>query len=301
MDIKKVGKEYVVTENRFFNMKNPVIRILFLTASAILVGVYIKIFLNPGNLFPGGVAGVSLLIQRSAKKFFHVSIPYTPINVLLNIFPIWIGFKYLGKKFTAYSCYTIVLASFITDWIPQIIITKDPLLLAVFGGIISGTASVLCLWVNATAGGTDFISIYLSVKKGVDAWNIILAFNVVILVLAGILFGWRQALYSIFYQFTFTQVVKGLYHHYQQQTIIIVTQFPHTVSRAIYSVSNHGATILHGTGSYLHHEQAVVYSIVSRSDTSAVMKAVLEVDPKAFINSIKTDRVRGYFYQPPTE
>lgn len=301
MDVKKVGDEYVVTENKFFNTRNPVIKMLFLTASAVLVGVYIKIFLNPGNLFPGGVAGVSLLIQRSAAKFWGLKIPYTPISIVLNIFPIWIGFKYLGKKFTAYSCYTIVLASFITDWIPQIVITKDPLLLAVFGGIISGTASVLCLWVNATAGGTDFISIYLSVKKGIDAWNIILAFNVCILVLAGLLFGWQQALYSIFYQFTFTQVVKGLYHNYQQQTLLVVTAYPHTVSRAIYSISHHGATILHGTGSYLNQEHAVVYSIISRSDISAVTKAILEVDSHAFINSLKTDRVRGYFYQRPTE
>lgn len=301
MNVKRVGDEYIVTENRFFNTQNPVIRIIFLTASAVLVGVYIKIFLNPGNLFPGGVAGVSLLIQRSAAKFFNVTIPYTPISIALNIFPIWLGFRHIGKKFTAYSCYTIVLASVITDLIPSIVITKDPLLLAVFGGVISGTASVLCLWVNATAGGTDFVSIYLSVKKGIDAWNIILAFNVCILVLAGLLFGWRQALYSIFYQFTFTQVVKALYRNYQQQTILVVTKYPHTVSRAIYDISHHGATIMHGTGSYLNEEHAIVYSVISRTDISAVMKAVREVDPHAFVNSIKTDRVRGYFYQKPTE
>jgi uncharacterized membrane-anchored protein YitT (DUF2179 family) len=194
-----------------------------------------------------------------------------------------------------------VLASLITDWLPQITITKDPLLLAVFGGVLGGLVSVLCLWVHATAGGTDFISIFLAVKKGIDAWNIMLAFNVIILIIAGLLFGWRDALYSIIYQFTFTQVVKTLYHNYQQQTVLIVTEHPHDVSRVIYSISNHGATILKGTGSYLNKERAVVYSIISRSNVSAVIKAVREVDPNAFINSFKTERVYGAFYQEPTE
>ncbi|MCH4072098.1 YitT family protein [Pseudoramibacter sp.] len=300
MQIKKVNGDYVVSEGRM-NSRNPAVRILFLTASAVVTGIYIQFFLNPGHMYPGGVGGVTLLIQRIAAKFFHTAIPYAPINILLNLIPIYIGFKYLGKKFTAYSCYTIVLASLITDWLPQITITKDPLLLAVFGGVLGGVASVLCLWVHATAGGTDFISIFLSVKKGIDAWNIMLAFNVVILIIAGLLFGWRDALYSIIYQFTFTQVVKAMYHNYQQQTVLIVTDSPHDVSRAIYSISNHGATILKGTGSYLNQDRSVVYSIISRANVSAVIKAVREVDPNAFINSFKTERVYGAFYQEPTE
>lgn len=194
-----------------------------------------------------------------------------------------------------------MLASLITDLIPSFVITKDVLLLSVFGGVIGGVATVLCLWVEATAGGTDFISIFLSVRKGIDAWNIIFAFNIGILIIAGLLFDWTQALYSIIFQFTFTQVVKALYHKYQKQTIFVVTKHPHEVSRAIYSVSCHGATLLRGVGSYENKERKVVYSIVSRGEASAVMNAVKLVDPDAFISSIRTEQVRGFFYQKPTE
>lgn len=301
MKVKKVGNECVVTERRFFNLHNPAIRIFFLTLSAVLTGINTQIFLNAGHLYPGGVGGVTLLLQRIARTFFHRSIPYAPINILLNGVPVWIGFRFLGKKFTAYSCYTIVLASIITDLIPSYVITKDVLLLSVFGGVIGGVATVFCLWVDATAGGTDFISIFLSVRKGIDAWNIILTFNIVILIVAGLLFGWNQALYSIIFQFTFTQVVKAMYHKYQQQTIFVVTKLPHEVSRAIYSVSCHGATLLRGIGSYENEEREVVYSIVSRGEVSAVMNAVKLVDPEAFINSIRTEQVRGFFYQKPSE
>ncbi len=172
---------------------------------------------------------------------------------------------------------------------------------SIFGGAIGGFASVLCLWVDATAGGADFISIYLSVKKGVDAWNYILAFNVVILMIAGLLFGWDQALYSIIFQYVFTIVIKTLYHTYQQQTLFIVTREPHKVSQVIYDVSRHGATILNGIGSYEQRERNVVYSIVSRGETRQVMDAVRRVDPDALVNSIRTERLRGYFYQKPTQ
>ena len=64
---------------------------------------------------------------------------------------------------------------------------------------------------NATTGGTDFIAIYLSDKKGVDSFNIVLGLNAVILAAAGILFGWDKALYSIIFQYASTQVLHVLY------------------------------------------------------------------------------------------
>jgi len=282
-------------------IKKIVIRILALTLSAVVTAVDTKTFINAGKLYPGGVGGVTLLIQRVAETYFNTGIPYTPINIALNAIPVYIGFRYLGKKFTAYSCYTIVLAAVITDMLPSYVITYDVLLISIFGGVIGGFASVLCLWVDATAGGTDFISIFLSVKKGVDAWNILLAVNIGILVVAGLLFGWDRALYSIIFQYAFTQIVQALYHKYQQQTLFIVTNEPHAVSQAIYEVGGHGATILNGTGSYENSQRNVVYSIVSRGEARQVMDAVRKVDDQAFINSIRTERVRGYFYQKPTE
>ncbi|MGL4547116.1 YitT family protein, partial [Eubacterium aggregans] len=173
-------------------------------------------------------------------------------------------FRYLGKKFTAYSCYTIVLAAVITDMIPSYVITYDVLLINIFGGVIGDFDSVLCLWVDATAGGMDFISIFLSLCKGMDAWNLILGFNVVILMLAGVLFGWDQALYSMIFQYAFTQGITTLYHKYQQQTLFILTEKPQEVCQAIYEISRHGATILNGVGSYELVEHNMVYSIVSR-------------------------------------
>lgn len=244
---------------------------------------------------------MALLIQRVLEMFLHIEIPYTIINILLNAIPVYIGFRFIGKKFTMYSCLMIVLTGVLTDLIPGYVITYDTLLISIFGGIINGFVICLCLWMNATTGGTDFIAIYLSEKKEIDSWNVVLGLNVVILVAAGMLFGWDKALYSIIFQYTSTQVLHLHYKKYQQQTLFIVTNHAKEVYEAIARVTNHGATIIDGEGSYEHKERKVVYSVVSSAESKVVVRTVKEADPHAFVNIIKTEQIAGRFYQKPNE
>jgi uncharacterized membrane-anchored protein YitT (DUF2179 family) len=284
-----------------FDWKQDGKRLFVIIVASVLMALNIKTFVRTGGLYPGGVTGLTILLQTIFQQFLHISVPYTVINLLLNSVPIYIGFRFIGKKFTVYSCVQIVLTSVLTDIIPGYALTYDVLLISIFGGIISGIATSLCLMVDATTGGTDFISIYMSEKKGVDSWNLIFAINVVILSIAGILFGWDKALYSILYQYASTQVLHTLYKRYQKQTFFIVTKKAEAVCDAIYDVSRHGATILEGQGSYEQNERDVVYSVVSREEAKKVLQAVQKVDGEAFINEIKTEGLTGRFYQRPTD
>lgn len=276
-------------------------RIVVICVAAFLMALNIKSFVRTGGLYPGGATGMALLIQRGLEMFLHIEIPYTIINILLNAIPVYIGFHFIGKKFTMYSCLMIVLTGVLTDLIPGYVITYDTLLISIFGGIINGFVICLCLWMNATTGGTDFIAIYLSEKKEIDSWNVVLGLNVVILVAAGMLFGWDKALYSIIFQYTSTQVLHLHYKKYQQQTLFIVTNHAKEVYEAIARVTNHGATIIDGEGSYEHKERKVVYSVVSSAESKVVVRTVKEADPHAFINIIKTEQIAGRFYQKPNE
>lgn len=282
-------------------LKKEGVRLLMVCIASVLMAVNIKSFVRTGGLYPGGATGLSLLIQRALDLFMHIKIPFTAINLVLNAIPVYIGFRYIGKKFTLYSCLVIVLTSIFTDIIPGYAITCDTLLIAVFGGIINGAMISLCLLENATTGGTDFISIFLSEKKGIDAWNIIFAFNVCILIVAGFMFGWDKALYSIIFQYASTEVLRLLYKKYQQMTLLIVTNHAMEVYQAISKVSNHGATIMVGEGPYEKEERNVVYSVVSSQDCKKVIKTIKETDSKAFVNVLKTEQVSGKFYLKPNE
>ena len=284
-----------------FDFKKDAKRLVVICIASVLYALNIKIFVRTGGLFPGGATGLTILIQRSLLKFLGLSVPYSPINLLLNAFPIYIGFRYIGKKFTLFSCLMIVLSSTLVDMIPGAIITEDILLITIFGGIINGFVTSICLLSDATTGGTDFIGIYLSQKKGVDSFNLILGFNAVILSVSGLLFGWEKALYSIIYQYVTTEILHLLYRRYQQGTLFIVTRYPQEVCDAIYAASHHGATMLEGEGSHDHDERKVIYSVVSSSQTRQVIHAVKEVDGQAFINLIRTQELAGRFYQPPKD
>ena len=284
-----------------FGWKEDGKRVGIVCLAALMMALNIKTFVRTGGLYPGGATGLTILIQRSAQLFWGISVPYTLVNVILNAIPVYIGFRFIGKKFTGYSCLMILLSGILTDLIPGYSITSDTLLISIFGGIINGSVMSLCLFGNATTGGTDFIAIFLSERKGMDAWNIVLGLNVLILGAAGYLFGWDKALYSIIYQYASTQVLHTLYKKYQQQTLFIVTDHPRQVCDAISEVSHHGATILHGEGSYELQEHDMVYSVVSSAESKHVINAVRTVDPKAFINSIKTTELSGRFYHKPED
>ncbi|MBP3825186.1 MAG: YitT family protein [Butyrivibrio sp.] len=282
-------------------LKKDAVRLIVVLLAAFLMAMNINSFVNAGGLYPGGATGIAIIIQRIALKYWGLSIPYTPVTVLLNAIPVYIGFKYIGKRFTLFSLVMVITNGFFVDFLPDYAVTQDPLLVAVFGGLLNAVAITMCLEVDATSGGTDFISIFLSQKKGVDAFPYILAGNVVILSIAGILFGLDKALYSMIFQYVTTTALHALYRTYQQRTLFIVTDMPDRVCSMIYSVCGHGATLIDGEGSFAHKNKKIVYSIVSAADTRKIIPKIREIDPNAFINSIRTEEITGNFYMRPRD
>jgi len=281
-------------------LKKDIIRIITICISALIMAINIKTFVRTGGLLPGGATGLTILIQRACESFFQIEIPYTILNVLINCVPIYIGFRYIGKKFTLYSCLMIFLTGIFTDLIPNYVVTYDILLISIFGGIINGFAISQCLRVDATTGGTDFISALYSKKYGIDVFNYILFGNAILLMIAGIIYGWESALYSIIYQYVTTEVLHVLYKRYQKHTLFIITNKPKEVYKTIKDMTNHGATLFKGVGLYKDKERNLIYSVISSDELHFVIKNIKKVDEKAFIDVIHSDRVDGWFFQRPT-
>lgn len=264
--------------------------------AAVVMAVNIKTFVRAGSMFPGGFNGLTLLVQKIFAEYGHMDVPFTAINLALNALPIFVGFRFVGKKFTISSCCVVFLTSILTDMIPSQPITYDPLLISIFGGLINGAAISLCLVGNTSSGGTDFFAIYFSEKHGRDIWNYILGANALMLFTAGLLFGWDAALYSIIFQFTSTQVVQMLHQRYKKHTLFIITEHPKEVYESIRYLSHHSATRFEGTGCYSDKKLTLLYSVVSREEAKLLVRNVHEVDPHAFVNIIKTDYINGRFY-----
>ena len=283
------------------SVRDHIIRTFFVVLASVIMSVNIKSFVNAGGLFPGGFNGLTLLIQRSAEQFFGLALPFSLINFLLNAIPAVISYRFIGKRFTVYSCIMIILTSVLTDIIPPIVITNDILLICIFGGIINGFAIGLCRIGKATSGGTDFIAVALSERLNVDAWNYILLGNAAMLIVAGLLFGWEGALYSIVFQFASTQVVHMLDTRYKRSTLLIVSDKYEQIYQMLRDTTHHSGTLFHGTGLYNDKQHTMIYTVISADQVKKTIKLTKEIDPKAFINVLKTERVTGNFYQQPND
>lgn len=278
-----------------------VFRIFVVVFASIFYAWNLRCFAKMGGLFPGGFSGLSLLLQKIGLDFIGIDIPFTVFNVILNGIPAYIAYRYIGRRFTLYSIIVIILSSIFVDILPPYQFTDDIMLISVFGGLLNGFAISLCLNVGATTGGTDFISIFLSRMKGIDAWNYILVGNVIMLVVAGALFGWSIALYSIIYQFCSTQIIQMLYKRYQKETLFIISDKSNEIYHAIREMTNHDATLFKGVGCYEEKERTLIYSVINSEAKRELIPLIRSIDEHAFINIVKTQELDGRFHDIPQD
>lgn len=277
------------------------IRALVVVVASFISAVNINSFVSAGGLFPGGFNGLTVFLQRVFKTYFDIALPFSPINILLNAFPIYIGFKIIGRKFTVLSCLMIILTGVFVDLVPVLPITEDILLIAVFGGLINGAAMSMALRAKASGGGTDFIALAIAKKTNAPAWNYILILNGILLLIAGYLFGWESALYSIIFQFCSTQVINMLHTQYKKLTMFIVTNKPDEIIGSVMRETHHGFTRFEGYGGYAHDPRTMLYTVIGSEEARKVKKIIYEIDAQAFVNVTKTEQVEGKFYQKPMD
>lgn len=269
--------------------------ILLIMIASVGLAFNIQSFVNTAGLYPGGFSGIALLVQRAAEAFVSTHIPFFVISYLLNILALAVSYKYLGKRFILYTCLAVGLSGAITDLIPAFPMTEDILLCSVFGGICNGVCVSACMISQGSTGGLDIVANVYGHKLNKDPWNIVLGVNCLILLTAGVLFGWDKAMYSIIFQYASTQVIRIIYRKYQQMTLFIVSEKYEEVYQTIRDITNHSATILDGTGGYSNTKKKMIYSVVSSQEAKAVVKAIRRIDDKAFVNQIRTKELDGRF------
>lgn len=281
--------------------RRDVVSIFCVVVGSLLCAININTFIGAGGLFPGGFTGITVLIQRCFEKYMHIQVSYSLINFSLNAIPAYVGYKTVGKKFTVYSVMVIVLTGLFVEILPTTNITEDILLITVFGGILQGIALGITLRGNASSGGTDFIAMWISKRTNQPAWNYILAMNAMMLVVAGYLFGWDKALYSIIFQFCSTQIINFVHTRYKRMTLFIVTSNPELVIEEIQNSTHHGVTRIEGMGTYYGKPRTLLYTVVESANVKGLVTRIREMDKTSFINVTKSESVEGKFYQIPIE
>lgn len=280
--------------------KRYVITFVAVVFSAFLQAFCIQTFIRPAGLLSSGFTGVAILIDRIANLYGY-SISTSLAMILLNVPVAMICYKSISPKFTFFSCLQVFLSSYFLSTFKFPSLFDDVVLNVVFGGFAYGIAIVAALRGNASTGGTDFIALYISNRKGKSIWEYVFVFNALILCIFGAMFGWVYAGYSIVFQFISTRTISSFYHRYTRVTLQITTQHPQEVVEAYIKHYRHGVSVVNGYGGYSQQNISLLHTVVSAYEVNDIVNLIRQVDSRVIVNVFKTEQFFGGFYQPPIE
>ena len=266
---------------------------------AISVTIAINIFWTSSNLYGSGVTGLAQLIQTISSRYFKIDFMTTPIMLfILNVPLMMIAWKKIGQHFTIYTLISILLSTFLMHYISGDPLTSNPIINAVFGGLINGAGTGFALRTGISTGGLDIIGILMRRKTGRSIGSINLIFNFFILLASALLFGWPTAFYSAIGIFVSARVMDALYTRQQRMQVLIVTDKPKKVIESIKISMHRGVTIIgEAKGAYSKNEKTILLTIISRYELHDFKRIMDVSDPQSFVSITEVVKLYGNFYE----
>lgn len=270
-----------------FNIRQEVGNVLLLTIGTLIAAFSYALFQVPYNLAAGGVSGLSIIINHFTG--WPVGIMYLAMNIPLLV----LGFFYLGRWiFVIRTMLAVLIFSIGTDlfmlYLPGLLtaypLTDDTLLAAVYSGIVGGIGAGLVYRAGATIGGTGIVGRIIQRKKGIPLSQIYLYTDGLIVLVAGLVFGWEIALYALLALF-----LAGITTDYTLEgpssvrTATIITNRADALSHALMTNLNRGVSRWEVTGSYTGEPHAMLTCTIYRPQVNDLKRIVAAIDPKAFV------------------
>ena len=256
---------------------------LLLTAGSLIQAVNVNLFLAPSKIAPGGVSGMAIIIQQ------FTGWPIGLMILVMNIPLLVLGFRNLGRfNFLVRTLYAVVLTSVCSDlfaqWMPPEGISSDLLLNALYAAVIGGIGNGLVYRGQGTSGGTSILGRIVQLKTGMPISQVYLLTDGVIVLIAGLVFGWECALYALITLFLWgvasDQVLEG---PSVVRTAFIISDQPEEISRAVTKRLGLGITAWPARGMFTEQEHTVLFCTISRPDMHILRQLVIEIDPRAFV------------------
>lgn len=260
----------------------PVLELLELVAGCAIFSLGFNLFLSPNEINAGGLSGLAMVLNR---VFGFISIGL--FMVLMNL-PLFIvsGFK-IGKKFFVGSLIGMGLSSVFIDLFAKIPAPEtEPLIGALYGGVICGLGLGLAFLSGSSTGGSD-IAVRLLKRRyqNVPIGTISICFDIIVIIIAASVFGkFSVALYSGIASFVSGLVLDAVVYHFDYSKVaLIITKKHEEIAVELDRQLDRGATFLRGEGSYTREEMMVVLAAVKRHQVADLKRLVMEVDPAAFV------------------
>ena len=266
---------------------------LKIIAGTALFALGFNLFLAPNELNAGGLSGLAqIVVQVSGVGSVGI------ISALLNLPLFALGGMKIGKRFFWGSMAgTLALTAFLElfRFLPQFQ-TEDPLIAALYGGVLGGIGLGIVFSAGASTGGSDIIVRLMKRKmQNVNIGTINICFDLAVATLTGLAFrDMSKALYSGVAIFVTGQVIDAVVYRFDySKAVLIISEQHEAVAQMIMKDLDRGATFLHGEGSYSHTPRKVIFTVVKRQQVAELKRQVVEIDPGAFIVVQEAHQVLG--------
>ena len=273
-------------------IKNKSLRYLIeyfmLTLGSIVAAFALEQFLIPNTILDGGVTGISIIVYKLT------SLPLGILVVLLNLPFIYIGYRNLGKRFLIRTCYSMLCFSLFLSFFELFSpFTEEILLATVFGGAILGLGVGLIIKSGGCNDGTESVAIVISKKTDLSVGQVVLGFNMIIYLIAGFIFGFDRAMYSLLTYIITYKVIDFVSAGLEQaKAAMIITDKGTTLSEEIYKKLGRTTTKIKAKG-LISGEKEVMYCVLTRVEVFELRHIVEDMDESAFVTITDVSDIIG--------
>lgn len=262
-----------------------------------IFGAGYAIFLGPNDLNAGGISGLAAIIVQLINP--NGTIPLLSVGtltILINLPLFAFGGVKIGKRFFFGSLLGLGISSMAIDYLPIGLILEEPLLAALYGGVVTGFGLGLVFMSGTSTGGSDIVVRLVKLKaKNTNIGVIAMAFDVFVVFLTGLVFkNVENALYTGITAFLCSKVIDMVVYGFDNtKTALIISKEYEKVAQAINHKLRRGATYLYSQGTYSGNDSKVVLVAVYPRQVAELKELVMRIDPKAFIIVQEAHQVLG--------
>ncbi len=273
-------------------------QLLTISFGCIVYAAGLILFLNPNDLAPGGVSGISIMLSR----FLPVEVG--TLILIINIPLIITAFVKFGAHFTAMTAFATVLSSTLMDLLRYLLpdgyaVTNDKLLAGIFGGAMMAFGMGIIFRAGGTTGGSDIIIRLLRLKfRHLKTSTIFLITDCIIVGISALVFGnIESALYAgIALAVNSTVLDFVLYGSNGARMIFIVTEHPDEINKALTEKVNTGSTVIKGEGAYSGRQKTVLMVVAKKHRYPKIRDVVGAADPQSFMIVSSASEIFGEGY-----
>jgi len=266
-----------------------------ITLGAFITAMGLGLFEVPNRIAAGGISGLSTVIH------YLTGWPVGLTMLALNLPLFLAGFKVMGRDFEIKSLYGTITLSLFTDLVGYRIPppTADPLLAAIYGGLLCGLGLGVVFRCGGSTGGTDLAALIFTRYFPLTSGMGLLFIDAVVITLAGIVFSTELALYALLSLIIASRTIDAVQEGGgYAKAVFIISRRPEEIAQRILGELQRGVTGLEGRGLYTRRRREVLLVVVQRAELSRLKALVAEMDPRAFVIVSDTHEVLGEGFRP---